>query len=74
MQFEAYPFPYLLDIAADRVSGGSGGGDGELVTFLKAARVSFCPGLSLPLHVSVLDTSLRSMKIYVALIGASNQA
>ena len=63
---------YVLDIAAERLSGGAGGGGGGILTF-KAARVSFCPGVSSPLHVSVLDESLRSMKIYVASIGASNQ-
>ena len=37
------------------------------------ASVSICEGVSSPLHVRLLARSVRTMKTYEALIGASNQ-
>ena len=67
----------MLDIVAERVNAGSGGaaGGGDTLRSPEMASVSVSAAESSPLHVRVLvtSTSLRSMNMYVALIGASNQ-
>ena len=50
--------------------GGDGGSDGGVAP---VAKTSIGEAVALLLHVSVLATSVRTMKMYVALIGASNQ-
>jgi hypothetical protein len=54
-----------------RNNGGDDGGSGGGVA--PAAKTSVGEAVALLLHVSVLATSVRTMKRYVALIGASNQ-